>query len=203
MGLAKLIGRWRSRKDRRQDLKDDQSAEVELVYTDSFGNRWYSFANPLQIPASRALAAQVAATRADMNLTREDLSEYIQEMKGFAESGQVVDLYYLLRVLEDRITWSCEEDSLLAMAEIYFLLNDEPQGKVKESIGKKKREIWAKDEDCRAFFLREAYYLISGYSELSLEAIPNYLRERRSILERGSIVMSKAKQSGQHVERSS
>lgn len=177
--IAELKGAWRVYRERRRELADEAAQPVELVYTDKLGNNWYAFKDPMRMPGDRALAALVASRRSDLNYTVEDEREWLKAVRTAANLGEFMDVGYYLRVKEDRATWACEEATLLDVAKSYFLVNDEPQGQFREAWQRKKAEAWAADEDCRAFFLREAYWLTRGFSELSLADIPAYLEERK------------------------
>ncbi len=178
--ITELKGAWSVWRDRRRELNDEAAQPVELVYTDKLGNRWYAFKEPMRMPGERALAALVASRRSDLNYTVEDEREWLKAVRTAANLGEFMDVGYYLRVKEDRIAWACEEATLLDVAKCYFLLNDEPQSAFREDHQRKKVAAWAADEDCRAFFLREAHWLTSGFSELSLADIPAYLEERRT-----------------------
>lgn len=173
-----LMAAFRVYQQRGRELSNPDAEEVELVYTDKLGNNWYRFVDPLRMPGDRALSALVATRRGDLNYTRDDELEWIKTARDAANRGNFMEVGYLLRVKEDRLAWACEEKTLQSIAQVYYLLNDEPQALFQRKWQDEKARIWAEDEEARAFFLREAYMLTNGFSQLSLADIPNYLAER-------------------------
>ena len=65
----------------KQRSKSDRKIDVELIYEDKKGNKWYTYTNPMAIPAKRAIAAEVATRFAEMNLTKDNLITLMAEMK--------------------------------------------------------------------------------------------------------------------------
>lgn len=158
---------------------------VKLVHVDAGGNAWYGFDDPLRMPAARALAGEVAATWADLNITKDDLKDYVARMKAFGNQGDIVRMFHLLTVLEERVEWACEDRTLLQLAQVYYLLNDEPIMQPSPEHNEQKERIWAADQECRGFFLRSAFVLTKGYSEFSAADILNYFQVQRAAEQRG------------------
>lgn len=173
--FTELKGAWRVWRDRQRELSDPKAEKVDLVYTDKAGNNWYRFADPLRMPGDRALAALVATRRGDLNYTVDDERAWVRAAIGANNVNDRTMLGHYLMVKQDRLDWACEENTLRGVAQVYFLLGEEPQGVFSAEWQAKKEAIWAADEQARAFFLREAYWLTRGFSELSLTDIPNYL----------------------------
>lgn len=201
--VAELKGAWRVYRDRRKELADEEAQPVDLVYTDKLGNRWYAFRDPLRMPGERALSALVSTRRSDLNFTLEDAKAWWEQTWGYANSGNFMDVGYMLRVYRDRLDWACEENSLLDVAQAYFMINEEPQGAMREKWQQEKRKAWADDEDARGFFLREAYWLTRGFSELSPSDIPTYLAAVRTRIQKASNERRSAKPGGRERVRGS
>lgn len=193
--VSQLKAAWRVWRNRRKELAG-AAEPVQLVYTDTEGNQWFAFEDPMRMPGDRALAALVNIRRADLNYTVEDEREWLEAALTSHNLGQHADVGYYLAVKRDRLTWTVEERTMLDVACVYFLLNDEPQGTMPAEHQERKRAIWAKDEACRAFFLREAYWLTRGFSELSLSDIPNYLAEKRKPIPKAPKRQPTAKRGG-------
>lgn len=184
--LAELKGAWRVWRDRGDSLADPKAHEVELAYTDAQGNRWYAFRDPETLPPERAISALVHVRRSDLNYTREDAAKWCADFIEACNEGNMVQAVYLARVMQDRLEWAAEEATLLDVAKCYYLLNDEQPGTMRQDVQDAKDAIWRADKECAAFFLREAFYLTHGFSELSLSDIPTYLAERRTKIRKGS-----------------
>jgi hypothetical protein len=170
---------------RRTERIDGYDYELVEVYKDRFGNRWWSFVDPLRMPGSRALAGEIAATWADLNMTKEDIKNYFAEMRKAGNSGDIVRMFRLFDTMEARLDWACEDKSLLSLAAVYFLVNDESAGSPAPGYTKLKHEVFDTDTDARAFFLARAFALIKVSSEFSGSDILNYLEIRRAMEARG------------------
>jgi len=149
---------------------------IRKIYTDKFGNDWYEYSNPMQIPAKRAIAAEVATRFAEMNLTKAGLFGLIQEMKKHANSGQIVDLFRILGEIEFRLSFIGEEKTLLDLAACYFVLQGEDESDYSDIDRERKLEILNQDGEARSFFLENAYRYTMNYSNSSEIGIQEYLK---------------------------
>jgi hypothetical protein len=170
---------------KRSERIDGYDYELVEAYKDKFGNVWWSFVDPLRMPGSRALAGEIAATWADLNMTKEDIKNYFVEMRKAGNSGDIVRMFRLFDTMEARLDWACEDKSLLNLAAVYFLVNDESPGAPTPHYTTLKHEVFDKDHDARAFFLGRAFALIKVSSEFSGSDILNYLEIRRAMEARG------------------
>lgn len=179
-----LYSKWqRTRKERKAQkyLTEDQ-ADYDLVkvYDDRQGNSWYAFSNPLKLPAQRALAGEVAMKQAMMNMDRDMLADYILKIKEHANKGELTTVFYLVERIEERLTWSCEEQTLLSLANVYFLLEGENPLTISDVTSKRKKQLMTDDIEAKGFFLTAAYKLIDRYSDISETDILTYLMEREA-----------------------
>jgi hypothetical protein len=181
MGLwAELKGAWRVWRNRRAYLGKPEAQEMALVYTDAAGNMWYGLVDPLQLPADRAISALVGMRRNDLNYTEADEREWLKETREAHNANDHAKVGYHLTIKEDRLDWACEEKTLLEIAKVYYWINEEPQdGPLLPVWQAKKEAAWEADPDAKAFFLREAYWLTNGFSDLSPSDIQTYLAVRR------------------------
>lgn len=150
--------------------------EVQHVLTDSLGNEWWGFVNPLKMPPARAIAAELAAEWANLNMTKDDALAFIAKLKEQGDAGRIVDMYTTLGLMEQRLQWACEGRTMLELAKVYYLINDEPIGKTSEPHDKLKEAAFAADSDCRGFFLQMGFVLTKGFSEFSGTDIHAYLK---------------------------
>lgn len=180
MGVfAELKGAWRVYRDRGKSLADTEAPETKLVHIDSQGNRWYTLVDPLKIPAERAISALVAMRRNELNYTEKDERVWVDAAIAAHNAHEHAQVGYYLTVKKDRLDWACEDKTLLELAKAYFWINEEPAaGPMLPKWQEQKEAAWASDANARAFFLREAFWHINGFSELSLSDIPNYLEAR-------------------------
>lgn len=187
----------------REHKVGDTVFRVDLMYTDALGNEWYTFADPLRMPAQRALAAEVAATWADLNIAKEDLADYVRRMKAYGNEGDIVRLFHLLTIIEQRLEWACEDKTLLALAKCYYLINDEPIMSPSDQHNRLKDEVWDRDRECRGFFLRSAFVLTKGYSQFSPNDILSYLEVQKVEEAKGGLRSVRVTASGQSTKPSS
>lgn len=170
---------------------EEQVNEFELVKIyeskDEHGKslNWYAFVNPLKLPAARAIAGEVAMKQAEMNLDRDTLLEFIHNMKEAANTGNITQLFYDLVNMEQRANYACEEETLLSLACVYFLIEGEDPRTVAEGTQKRKRELMKSSDEMRAFFLTSAYKLTGTYSDISETDMLNYLNDLKHRVKNG------------------
>jgi hypothetical protein len=167
---------WKPKPKGTSSTTMDRKIPMTKIYTDKNGVSWYEYNNPLTIPAKRAISAEVATRFADMNLTRHQMIRLIQEMKRNANEGKIVDLFHLLAEVEFRINYLGEEETLLELATIYFVIDGEDETGMDEMSKKKKRDLLKSDEEALSFFLERAWKLTTKFSESSEYAIAEYLK---------------------------
>lgn len=172
------------RKKEKKEQKPSSEFELVPIFKDSEGRQWYEFANKMNVPAQRAIAAEVATRFADMNLTKDSLKELLIKSKDHANNGDIVQLFSILNEIEFRLDFIGEEQTLLEFAAIYFLIEDEDADKLSETWTNKKKEILKNDAEARGFFLSRAYLIITNYSELSGQDFTKYLKETKEHAER-------------------
>ena len=148
---------------------------TEEIFKDKFGNRWFQFKEKMNIPARRAIAAEVATRFADLNLTKATLKELIEQMKDNANKGEIVSLFGILQEIEFRLDYVGEEQTLIELAVTYFLLNDEDPKIIDERTKQKKLEILEADQEAKDFFLQAAFDCTTIYSNTSPVDIVDYL----------------------------
>jgi hypothetical protein len=150
---------------------------VNKVYTDKYGNDWFEYANPMNIPAKRAISAEVATRFADMNLTKANLQILMNEMKKKANEGNIVDLFSLLGEIEYRLNFIGEEETLMELACAYYLIADEDETDMTDFYREKKMEIFRKDKDAKNFFMEGAFRRTIKYLDMSEVDILDYLNQ--------------------------
>lgn len=172
------------RKSKNSEVKGPVSKyETRKIYEDASGRSWFEYTDKMNIPATRSLAAEVATRFADMNITKDKLKGLILKMKENANEGNVVSLFSILQEIEFRLDFVGEEETLIEIASIYFLLEDEPE-QLSASFQERKKQIFKEDPDCRAFFLSRVFQLITNYSQLSEVDFLKYLKANQEAAER-------------------
>lgn len=149
---------------------------LNLVFTEQSGVKWYEYQNPMQMPARRAIAAEVATRFAQMNVTKDVLVEFITNMEQKANNGNIVELFHLLTELKFRLDYIGEEQTMLDLATCYFVLEGEDEGDFSEIWKQKKMERLRANGELKDFFVSRAFQLTTNYSELSNTDIHDYLK---------------------------
>lgn len=162
-------------KKKQRQIKSERKIALNPIYEDKFGNQWYEYANPLQLPAKRAIAAEVATRMAEMNLTKENFIVLLEEMKKKANEGNVVELFGLLNEIEFRLNFIGEEETLKELAICYYVIEGEDEADFTDLYREKKLEIFKLDSDAKAFFLQGAFSHTIKYSTMSEIDINEYL----------------------------
>ena len=167
--------------------------KLQTVYTDKFGNEWKQFTNQLDLPATRAIAAEIATKHTEFNITPDLFKQMIGLMKEHANKGEIVELFHLLEEIEIRTEMIGEEQTLLELACCYYLLNDEnPEGSGNDKRLEKLR-ILDQDNEAKNFFLRSCFEITKEFSNISGADIIKYLKEQQPITNRLQRLISKRK----------
>lgn len=127
--------------------------ELEQIYADRAGRRYYAWRDPLETPAQRLVALESAARFLELNLTRERLAEALEHMEQCANNGKIVDLYRMIAELKARLELAADEECLLQLAACYFLRDDEPPEGYDARFQEKKIAAWREDPEALDFFL--------------------------------------------------
>ena len=173
--------------------KAKQTLDVDLtrfVYKSSDGSKWFEFKNPMNTPAKRAIAAEVATRFADMNITKTELKTLIVRMKEEANKGDIVSVFNLMAELDFRLDFIGEQETLLELASVYYVLEGENPDDLSDEWTEKKKKILKEDSDCRDFFLSKVYLFTTKHSELSGADFLKYLKQSKEHAERISRYLS-------------
>ena len=168
---------FKQKQQQQEKQSTDRVRTIDLnkVYVDKFGNEWFEYVNPLQLPAKRAIAAEIATRFAEMNLTKDMMLSVFAEMKKNANEGNIVALFGLLNELEFRLNFIGEEQTLLELATCYFVMGDEDETDFSDIDKRKKREVFDKDAQAKSFFLKGAFGYTMKFSSMSEVDILDYL----------------------------
>ena len=86
---------------KRKDKKIDVSKN--LVKIDRHGNKWYSFANPLQMHIDRELNLRDAEEFWKLNITRDWLKDWVDNVERSLNDGKIGDLGVYIFELKTRL----------------------------------------------------------------------------------------------------
>lgn len=159
-----------------KEQKTGSNIPLTKIYTDRSGRNWYEYSNALTIPARRAIAAEIATRFQEMNLTKEQLIRLMGAMKTAANAGNIVELFQYLGEIEFRLNFLGEENTLLELASIYFIIDGEDESTMDEMIKQTKLDALRGDAELKDFFIQKAFTLTTNYSNTSETAILDYLK---------------------------
>lgn len=164
---------------RRNKKPKSNSSNPDLVkvYKDASGVEYYTYKNPMQLPAMRAIAVERATRYANMYLTEDTMQQLIAALKQAGNKQDWVRVFSIIQELELRSKFLAEEQSLLEVAQYYFLEENENPEILNEQLLQAKVKRWQGDIFARAFFLKTALGYIRKYSGISTEKLMNYLAE--------------------------
>jgi hypothetical protein len=117
--------------------------------------------------------------QAEMIIDRDTLLAFIAGMKDSANKGKITEMFADLMNLEQRVNYACEEETLLSLACVYFLIEGEDPRTISEGLQSRKRSIMKADDNARAFFLSSAYKLTGTLSDISAVDILSYLNSQK------------------------
>ena len=165
-------------------IDNSTDSRLEVIYTTVDGTKFYAFIDPLNIPPMRGLAAEKAKQFVEMNLTATSMRELIRQCKIEAGSGDIVKAFSIIQEIEYRLDFISEENSLLDLICVYFMLENEDPITSVRIHNKKKHAIFNKDMIARDFFLRISLSIVKKFSEKPEEDILNYLKDNEVMRER-------------------
>ena len=118
-----------------------------------------------------------------MNLTKPVLKDLIAKMKEHANRGEIVNVFAILQEIEFRLDFVGEEETLIEIASIYYLIENEPE-QLSPVFQERKKEMLRNDPEAAAFFLQRVFNVITNYSEFSNTDFLKYLTANKVNAER-------------------
>lgn len=167
-----------------EKIDNETNPMLQVIKISKDGTKFYGFIDPLTIPVLRGLAAEKAKRFVDMMITERSLRDLIRQCKVEAGSGDVIKAFSIIQEIETRLDFISEENSLLDLSSVYFLLQDEDPSVPSNSMNQRKHAIFNSDPDVKGFFLRIALSIVKRFSEKPEEDILNYLEDTRTMSER-------------------
>jgi len=160
-------------------IDNSQNIKLKQVYTDALGNNWYCHNNLLEISPARGLSAARADRYVGLKISEHNLKDLLNvAIEGLNKDQDIVQAISILHELKYRTEFLCEENSILDLAGIYYFLEDENPDFPSEHHNKLKRDIWAKDEVCRGFFLTLGLSLTTKFSNTPEEDLLTFLKSQ-------------------------
>jgi hypothetical protein len=169
---------------------------LKKVFTGSDGVDFYEYANPLTMPAKRAIAAEVATRFAEMNMTKSQLTILIEAMKKAGNAGNITEMFHLLMEMEFRLEYIGEEQTMVELAACYFIMDGEDESEFSDVYKAKKIDYIKQNPGASDFFIQRAFELTTKYSEISAQDLAVYLKANAPANERFQQILHQLKLGG-------
>lgn len=161
---------------------NEQNPLLELAFTSAAETKIYALKDFRQISAFRGVAAEQAKRIASLCLTKEELTELLDQQMNAFNKQDFAKATAIGFELKFRASMICEETSLLELAYIYLLIEGEDLEKPSEEINKKKAKLITEQSDLKGFFLRRALQLADNFSQKPGTDLLSYLEETKPLL---------------------
>lgn len=163
---------------------NSKNPKLQLIYTDSFKNNWYSYVNPFDIDAIRGIAAERAERYRTLMISEDEMKLCLDAAVEAAKENDPMKVYSIIYDLRHRTQFISEENSLLDLAGIYSFLEDEDPTEIMDSYRLKKQKIWQDDVMCRGFFLRMAIRLTEQLQNTPEVDLLDFMEKTRMVADR-------------------
>ena len=165
-----LLSFFTRKKPKVNGFISDSIANSQLIhcYTDIFGNKYYEFPDPMAMGVLRFTSAGEATKYAEFNITKERFIE-LNTLIIDSFNKKTPDLVAIALAAEEMracAQFSAEKITLLNLACVYFIREDENPNSFDANIQKEKKECWEKDENALIFFLERAWQYTKVYHKL-------------------------------------
>jgi len=151
------------------------------------------------MPAHRLRIAEIVGRETELCITSEegirltdgiinDLETWTKSQKSTGFANGMAKLVELRR----RFELLAEEDTLLKLATIYFIMNNEDSDHYLPSEQKKKKDAWDIDQEAKDFFLCRAAEITNFYGTTSDKDILMYLKQNQPELRKAARFLEKS-----------
>lgn len=162
----------------------NKEIELELVYTDSNGNKWRSPKDLSEYPFVRLNMIQTYSRYADLKMDSQRLHTIVDNALNCLNKGEEHDAIILLNEVKVAENLFCEKNTLLKLASAMFLINDEKANSFNDNYEKLKIDTMLNDAECMAFFLPIAYQTLTNFKNNSSLQVVEYLMKTQPLIDR-------------------
>jgi hypothetical protein len=133
--------------------------EMQHIYTDTLGNKWYQPIDIEMLPSKRYAALEVKKSYLEIGVDEFTFKAAFKIAKELMKQGDTDNVAKLLDALEDRLSFDFNSRNILDMAVTLFTINDEKIYQFNEYYDELKKEALMKDADAKSFFLTISFEL--------------------------------------------
>lgn len=171
--------------------------EMQHIYTDTLGNKWYQPIDIEMLPSKRYAALEVKKSYLEIGVDEYTFKAAFKIAKELMKQGDTDNVAKLLDALEDRLSFDFNSRNILDMAVTLFTINDEKIYQFNEHYDELKKEALMKDADAKSFFLTISFELATKltqkYDQYSNSTIGELLLKEKQLNSYFGNIMHKLK----------
>ena len=171
--------------------------EMQHIYTDTLGNKWYQPIDIEMLPSKRYAALEVKKSYLEIGVDEYTFKAAFKIAKELMKQGDTENVAKLLDALEDRLSFDFNSRNILDMAVTLFTINDEKIYQFNEHYDDLKKEALMKDADAKSFFLTISFELATKltqkYDQYSNSTIGELLLKEKQLNSYFGNIMHKLK----------
>lgn len=171
--------------------------EMQHIYTDTLGNKWYQPIDIEMLPSKRYAALEVKKSYLEIGVDEYTFKAAFKIAKELMKQGDTDNVAKLLDALEDRLSFDFNSRNILDMAVTLFTINDEKIYQFNEHYDELKKEALMKDADAKSFFLTISFELATKltqkYGQYSNSTIEELLLKEKQLNSYFGNIMHKLK----------
>ena len=171
--------------------------EMQHIYTDTLGNKWYQPIDIEMLPSKRYAALEVKKSYLEIGVDEFTFKAAFKIAKELMKQGDTDNVAKLLDALEDRLSFDFNSRNILDMAVTLFTINDEKIYQFNEHYDDLKKEALMKDADAKSFFLTISFELATKltqkYDQYSNSTIGELLLKEKQLNSYFGNIMHKLK----------
>ena len=171
--------------------------EMQHIYTDTLGNKWYQPIDIEMLPSKRYAALEVKKSYLEIGVDEFTFKAAFKIAKELMKQGDTENVAKLLDALEDRLSFDFNSRNILDMAVTLFTINDEKIYQFNEHYDDLKKEALMKDADAKSFFLTISFELATKltqkYDQYSNSTIGELLLKEKQLNSYFGNIMHKLK----------
>ena len=171
--------------------------EMQHIYTDTLGNKWYQPIDIEMLPSKRYAALEVKKSYLEIGVDEFTFKAAFKIAKELMKQEDTDNVAKLLDALEDRLSFDFNSRNILDMAVTLFTINDEKIYQFNEHYDDLKKEALMKDADAKSFFLTISFELATKltqkYDQYSNSTIGELLLKEKQLNSYFGNIMHKLK----------
>lgn len=164
----------------------EPATEKKLIRTDKSGNKFYTLKNSATLPTERCLTSIVYTEDTKWGLTLEKRAHGFKLMRELINEEGAVQrdkLGEIMGALEMAATLYAEPETILNLASVFVVMNNESFDTYAAYEQQLKRQMWDKDPESKSFFLQLGYRYSVKYSQQPELNVPSYLKKIKPALD--------------------